>query len=73
MLTIDDPEIERFIREEAARTGEEPAAVLRRMLRVAPADDERGAVRNGIRLFPVRPGARTVTHDLIRKLLEEGV
>jgi antitoxin VapB len=32
MLTIDDPELERFIRDEAARTGEEPAAVLRRYL-----------------------------------------
>lgn len=32
MLTIDDPEIERFIREEAQRTGDEPAAVLRRYL-----------------------------------------
>lgn len=32
MLTIDDPEIERFIREEAERTGEEPGEVLRRYL-----------------------------------------
>ena len=35
MLTIDDPELERFIREESARTGEEPAAVLRRLLRTS--------------------------------------
>ena len=72
MLTIDDPELERFIREEAARTGEEPAAVLRRILGVARVDNETGVVRNGIRLFPVRPGAGIVTHDLIRRLLDEG-
>jgi antitoxin VapB len=32
MLTIDDPEIERFLREEAERTGAAPVEVLRRFL-----------------------------------------
>lgn len=32
MLTIDDPEIERFLREEAERTGTEPVDVLRQFL-----------------------------------------
>ena len=32
MLTIDDPELERLIHEEAARTGRPPVEVLRRAL-----------------------------------------
>jgi hypothetical protein len=42
---------------ELARRGLEPAAY--------------GAVRNGIRLFPVREGAGVATPELVKDLLEE--
>ena len=45
MLTIDDPEIERFLREEAERTGAEPVDVLRRFLpRPLRPEEEAGEV-----------------------------
>lgn len=82
MLMIDDPEIERLVRDEAARTGEAPVEVLRRVLGARPAPASPGetpgteqqllgapSVRNGIQLFPVRPGAGVVTHRLVKQLL----
>jgi hypothetical protein len=84
MLMIDDPEIERMIHDEASRTGEEPAEVLRRVLlptrsqeraeRPATESDafaEQVVVRNGIPLVPLRPGEPPITLDLVRRLLEE--
>lgn len=82
MLTIDDPEIERFIRDEAARTGEAPIDVLRRVL-VVPgttptAPDtaawppfEQWPVRNGLRVLPGRPDEPPITPALVRRLLGE--
>jgi hypothetical protein len=83
MLMIDDPEIERMIREEAARTGEAPAEVLRRVLAErgararavttrghVPLSIDRLVVRNGVRLFPVRDGAGIVTHELVKRRLD---
>jgi hypothetical protein len=84
VLTIDDPEIERLIREEAERTGEEPAQVLRRALlrtREPTSGDSHGwsdeissepvVMRNGIRLFPRRPDEPAITPELVKRLLEE--
>jgi hypothetical protein len=84
MLTIDDPEVERLIREEAARTGEAPEDVLRRALRRAAAfgapdpltsDDDISSepvvMRNGLRLFPRRPDEPPITPELVKRLLEE--
>ena len=45
MIMIDDPEIERFIHDEAARTGEAPVEVLRRYLPAPPAPARRAVSR----------------------------
>lgn len=83
MLTIDDPELEQLIHEEVARTGEEPATLLRRFLvgaRAAgaerPLSDGEAAgeaflARNGIPVLPPRPDDHPVTVELVKRLLGE--
>ncbi len=46
-------------------------AVISELARRALAPSAPSVVRNGIRLFPVREGAGTVTPEVVRELLEE--
>jgi len=63
MLTIDDPELERFIREEAERTGLEPVDVLRRFLPPPSEPREQAA--------EVRPEEQARRMAVIREIQQE--
>lgn len=69
-LTIDDDVLE------AARLmsefrGLSIGAIISELARRGLTPSANAEVRNGIRLFPVREGAGTVTPELVKALLEE--
>ena len=64
MLTIDDPELERLIHEEATRTGRPPVEVLRRALSAA------GVTSRGAR-GEVSPEEQARRMEVIRQIQEE--
>jgi hypothetical protein len=64
MLMIDDPEIERRIREEAARTGQPPEEVLRSILAAVPPAAPRSQPT------PVSPEERARRLEVIREAQE---
>lgn len=69
-LTIDDDILE-AARALADRRGLSVGAVVSELARRGLAPSADVATRNGIRLFPVREGAGTVTPELVKALLEE--
>lgn len=69
-LTLDDDVLE-AARALAEARGISIGAVVSELARRGLAPPSAGAVRNGIRLFPVREGAGRVTPEVVRALLEE--
>lgn len=69
-LTLDDDILETARKLSEAR-GIPIGAVISELARRGLAPSTPLAVRNGIRLFPVREDAGTVTPEVVRELLEE--
>ena len=69
-LTLDDDVLEAAWKLSDAR-GMPIGAVISELARRALAPSAPSAVRNGIRLFPIREGAGTVTPEVVRELLED--
>jgi hypothetical protein len=72
-LNLDDDVLE-AAKLRAAQDGRTLGAVVSDMLRQAaepPPESARGRTRNGLPLFPVAKGARPVTPDVVRKLLDD--
>jgi hypothetical protein len=69
-LTLDDDVLEAAKRLSEAR-GVPIGTVVSELARRGLAPSAYGAVRNGIRLFPVREGAGVATPELVKDLLEE--
>lgn len=69
-LNLDDDVLE-AARAMSERRGQPIGAVISDLARRSLASPHSETVRNGIHLFPVRPGAGPVTPELIRGLLEE--
>ncbi|MBB5208959.1 CopG family transcriptional regulator [Chiayiivirga flava] len=71
-LAIDDDVLAaaRALAEQQGRSvGEIVSTLCRRAL--IPVPDGGGQTRNGVPLFPLRPDARPVTLELVRRLAEE--
>jgi hypothetical protein len=69
-LTLDD-DVFASARALAAQRGVPIGAVISDLARRGLAPAEPAAVRNGIRLFPVRPDAGPVTPELVKALAED--
>ncbi len=69
-LNLDDDVLE-AARALSKRRGQPIGSVISDLVRRSLTSPHSAVVRNGIHLFPVRPGAGAVTPDLIRGLLEE--
>ena len=69
-LTLDDDVLE-SARALSTQRGVPIGTVISELARLGLAPESAPAVRNGIRLFPVRDGAGVVTPEIIRSLLEE--
>lgn len=69
-LTIDD-DVLAAARALSERRGQSVGAVLSELARRGLAPEAAPATRNGMRLFPDRPGEPPVTPDLVRRLLGE--
>ena len=69
-LTLDD-DVLASARALAAQRGVPIGTVISELARRGLAPVQLPAVRNGIRLFPVRPDAGPVTPELVRSLAED--
>lgn len=69
-LTL-DPDVLESARAIAERRGVPIGKVVSELARQSLTSPTPGARRNGILLFPVRPGAGPVTPEIVRELLEE--
>lgn len=69
-LTLDD-DILASARALAARRGVPIGVVVSALARRGLSSAQPAAMRNGIRLFPVRPAARPVTPEIIKVLAED--
>jgi hypothetical protein len=70
-LAIDDDVLaaaKELAASERKSVGEVISSLARRALRPVPSN---GAMRNGVPLLPVRPGAARVTSELVRQLQED--
>lgn len=69
-LTLDD-DVLASVRALAAQRGVPIGIIVSDLVRRGLAPAQPAATRNGIRLFPVRPGAGPVTPELVKALAEE--
>ena len=69
-LNLDDDVME-AARAIAERRGQSIGIVISELARRGLTPASNGPVRNGIRLFPVRPGAGSVTPEIVKSLLDE--
>lgn len=70
-LTLDD-DVLATARALAAQRGVSVGTIVSDLARRGLAPAQPSATRNGIRLFPVRPGAGPVTPELVKAMAEEG-
>ncbi len=69
-LNLDD-DVLQAARALPRRRGKPIGVVISELIRHGLGASQPAEVRNGIRLFPVREGAGTVTPELVRALLDE--
>jgi hypothetical protein len=69
-LTLDD-DVLTSARSLAAQRGVSVGVVISDLARRSLTSSQPAATRNGIRLFPVRPGATPVTPELVKALAED--
>jgi len=69
-LNLDD-DVLQAARALSRRRGKPIGVVISELIRRGLGPSQPVEVRNGIRLFPVREGAGTVTPEVVRALLEE--
>lgn len=69
-LNLDEDVLD-AVRAIAERRGQPIGTVISELARRSLEPPQASSVRNGIRLFPVRPGAGVVTPEIVRELLEE--
>jgi len=69
-LNLDD-DVLQAARALSRRRGKPIGVVISELIRCGLGPSQPAEVRNGIRLFPVREGAGTVTPEVVRALLED--
>ena len=69
-LTLDD-DVLASARALAAQRGGSVGVVISELARRSFTSSQPATTRNGIRLFPVRPGASPVTPELVKALAED--